>query len=378
MPNNALIYFIKAPIPGTVKTRLAKSIGEEKATAFYRYCVEKLLATKAPPLCDVFVAYDGVSEESPFATKNLFLQSKGDLGERMAHAFLHVFSLGYESVILVGSDIPDVDEAILEESMTLLSTSDALLSPTLDGGYYLIGFHECSFTCKAFEGIVYSQNDVFSKTLQHLMPLHVSTGKMLRDIDTIDDLKAYDKSFFTLPLISVIIPVYNENETLLETITSLRHNAKDADFEIILIDTPERTTIDAFPFLHVRTATAKQGRAQQMNEGALMAQGDILLFLHADTRVPKHWDEIIKNGGKVGAFRLGIDSPRTIYRIIETLVSFRTRITTIPYGDQGHFFESSFFRELGGYARIPLMEDVELMQRIKKEEKKYTYLKRRS
>ena len=99
------------------------------------------------------------------------------------------------------------------------------------------------------------------------------------------------------------------------------------------------------------------------------AKGDRLLFLHADTSVPKHWDELVKNGGKVGAFRLGIDSPKRIFRAIETLVHFRTSMTKIPYGDQGHFFETPFFRQLGAYAQIPLMEDIDIMKRAKQIEK---------
>lgn len=375
MHANALIYFIKAPIAGKVKTRLAKSIGDEKATAFYRYCVEKLLALKAPLACDIFIAYDDMNEAIPLPSCHLFLQTKGDLGQRMGDAFAHVFSLGYQRVILAGSDIPQIDEAILENSFELLSNSDALLSPTMDGGYYLIGFHAATFTCKAFEGIIYSQNDVFDKTLTQLKPLHVGQGKMLRDIDTIDDLKIYNKNFFLFPHISVIIPVYNENEILLTTIDTLYQNAKEHDFEIIVVDTSERTTIDAFPLLHVRTGICREkGRAHQMNEGALLAQGDKLLFLHADTRVPKYWDELVKNGGKVGAFQLGIDSPKRIFRAIEALVHFRTNITKIPYGDQGHFFETSLFRQLGGYATVPLMEDIEIMKRLKQKGEKITLL----
>ncbi|MBV5278048.1 MAG: TIGR04283 family arsenosugar biosynthesis glycosyltransferase [Campylobacteraceae bacterium] len=381
MHPNALIYFIKAPIQGKVKTRLAKSIGDEEATTFYLHCVEKLLRLKAPPKCDIFIAYDDVDEKISLPTclenTNLFYQTKGDLGVRMCEAFAHVFALDYENVILVGSDIPDIDETILKESLDLLSTSDALLSPTFDGGYYLIGFHAKTFTCKAFENIVYSQNDVFEKTLVQLKPLHVSHGQRLRDIDTIDDLKAYDTNFFPFPSISVIIPVYHEDETLLKTIDTLFQNAKENDFEIIVVDTSEKTTIDAFPLLHVRTGIAPKGRANQMNEGALMAKGDRLLFLHADTRVPKHWDELVKKGGKVGAFKLGIDSPKRIFRVIETLANERTLRTHIPYGDQGQFFQTSFFRELGGYAPIPLMEDIDIMKRIKQRGEKINLLEER-
>lgn len=378
MHPNALIYFIKAPLLGKVKTRLAKSIGDEKALAFYLHCVEKLLSLKAPPKCDIFIAYDTLDVETLptfLSDKNLFLQTKGDLGQRMSDAFSHVFNLGYQSVILFGSDIPQIDEDILKESFLLLSSSDALLSPTLDGGYYGVGFHTKTFTCKVFENIVYSQNDVFSKTLERLKPLHVRHGKMLQDIDTIDDLKAYDKTFFTLPHISVIIPVYFEDKTLLKTIDTLMLNSKENDFEVIVIDTPQRTTIDKLNLLHVRTGIApKRGRAHQMNEGALMAKGDILLFLHADTLVPKHWDELLKKGGIVGAFGLSIATSNLVLKCIEKMANLRTSLTCIPYGDQAQFFEALFFRQLGGYAPIPLMEDIEIMKRVKAKGEKITLL----
>lgn len=114
-----------------------------------------------------------------------------------------------------------------------------------------------------------------------------------------------------------------------------------------------------------------------MNEGALMAQGDILLFLHADTQLPKEWDTLIEKTlhvNNAGAFSLGIDSPKRIFRIIESLVHFRTSWTKIPYGDQAHFFTSSFFKMLGCYTLIPLMEDIDIMKRVREKGEKMTLL----
>ncbi len=378
---SALIYFIKAPVLGKVKTRLAKSIGEESARLFYEQLVERLLSRK-PENCDIFIAYDtcGVTCKRPTYLENhtLFLQAQGDLGHKMSEAFKHVFSLGYSQALLVGSDIPDVDEAILEEAFALLCDSDAVLSPTFDGGYYLIGFHATTFTCKAFEGIIYGTSSVFEQTKEHLRPLHVKHGKRLRDIDTLEDIKAYSPQVLPkLPHISVIIPVYHEEETLLQTVESLRQNASQNDIEIIVVDTHELTTINRLHVKGIRTGMAPKGRASQMNEGALMAQGDILVFLHADTRLPKAWDSLVEEAlhvNKAGAFSLGIDDTHFAFRFIETMANIRTKLTHIPYGDQAHFFQASFFKELGGYAKIPLMEDVELMKRIKKQGEPITLL----
>jgi len=374
MPKNALIYFIKAPLLGKVKTRLAKSIGDEMACMVYEQCVKKLLANK-PQNGDIFIAYDqGDTQcELPPYLENysLFLQSKGDLGHKMYEAFAHVFSLGYTQAMLVGSDIPEINEHILEEAFFLLHSSDAVLSPTFDGGYYLIGFHANTLKKEAFEEMAYSTSSVFKETKKRLFPLHVKHGKRLRDIDTLEDIKACAPHMLPkLPHISVIIPVYHEDETLLRTIETLRQNAMHNDFEMIIIDTLALTTINRLHVKDIRTGSAPQRRASQMNEGARMAQGDILVFLHADTLLPNAWDARIEEAlhvKKAGAFSLGIDDMHCALRFIETMANIRTKLTHIPYGDQAHFFQASFFKAIGGYAKIPLMEDVEMMKRIKKQ-----------
>ncbi|MDD3343758.1 MAG: TIGR04283 family arsenosugar biosynthesis glycosyltransferase, partial [Sulfurospirillaceae bacterium] len=208
---------------------------------------------------------------------------------------------------------------------------------------------------------------------------HITHGKRLGDIDTIDDVKEYAPHLLPkLPLISIIIPVYYEDEMLIHTIDTLRDNATHNDFEIIIIDTHALTTINRLPIEDVRTGVASKGRASQMNEGARMAQSNILVFLHADTMLPKAWDTLIEEAlhkHQAGAFSLGINDTRYVFRFIETLANIRTKITRIPYGDQAHFFTASFFRELESYMEIPLMEDVEIMSRIKKQGKQIALLK---
>jgi len=114
-----------------------------------------------------------------------------------------------------------------------------------------------------------------------------------------------------------------------------------------------------------------KGRGRQQNRGAGAAHGGVLLFVHADTILPCRAFERI---GEVmadtscagGAFDLAIDSPRPAFRVIERVASLRSRATKIPYGDQAIFLRASRFRMLGGFREIPLMEDVELMQRVKR------------
>ena len=113
------------------------------------------------------------------------------------------------------------------------------------------------------------------------------------------------------------------------------------------------------------------GRGKQMNEGASIASGSILLFLHADTALPPDALKLIaaamqKTTYVAGAFDLGIKSERSVFRVIEFAASLRSRITRIPFGDQAVFIRKEYFDVIGGFKEIPIMEDVEIMQGIKK------------
>jgi rSAM/selenodomain-associated transferase 2 len=109
-----------------------------------------------------------------------------------------------------------------------------------------------------------------------------------------------------------------------------------------------------------------------MNHGAALAAGNILIFLHADTRLPTDAMAFIDTAMRdesymAGAFDLAIDSERPIFRLIEKAASLRSRLTRIPYGDQAVFMRKTVFKKLGGFRNIPIMEDVEIMRRIKKQ-----------
>ncbi|WP_263831738.1 TIGR04283 family arsenosugar biosynthesis glycosyltransferase [Sulfurospirillum oryzae] len=393
MRQNALILFMKAPRFGHVKTRLAKHLGDENACTLYRLMCEQLLSHIPPHDVDVVVAYnDDLYTPLPAYLEGqaLFYQSGNGLGERMKNAFEALFAQGYKSVILVGSDIPEVDETVLEEAFTLLAKSDALLSPTVDGGYYCIGFHQNTFCQEAFEGITYSTHDVYANTLLKMPHLRVAKGTVLQDIDTLEDLRAFTCKAFTTPLahfaqsilntlprISVIIPVFYEDETLLHTLAHLKAMAHAQNYEIIVVDTYDKTTVERLALKDVHVVLSPKGRALQMNEGARKARGEMLLFLHADTFVPHYWDKCIEEALHVnhaGAFSLGIDDAHIAFSFLERMANLRTSFTQIPYGDQAHFFKTSLFKELEGYAKIPLMEDVEMMNRLKKRGEKIALL----
>lgn len=177
--------------------------------------------------------------------------------------------------------------------------------------------------------------------------------------------------------ISIIIPVFHEETRINEAINRLKNMPREETVEIIVVDgSAKGETIKS-----IRNGSASapvialisgKGRGKQMNEGALAARGDILLFLHVDTELPRDAFERIclamKEGNFVGgAFNLGIGGRGLAFRIIEQAASLRSRLTRIPYGDQAIFFRHDYFLRIGGYKELPIMEDVEIMGRVKRQ-----------
>lgn len=168
--------------------------------------------------------------------------------------------------------------------------------------------------------------------------------------------------------ISVIIPTLNEQETIEKTLESIGNSEGT---EVIVSDggSTDKTVDLCQRYAHV--INSRPGRGSQMNTGASAASGDVLLFLHADTILPENWRDSVLSAMSDentagGAFSLSIDSDRRSHRIIAATANVRTRITGIPYGDQGIFVRRSVFERVGGFKDIPIMEDVDLMRRLKK------------
>jgi rSAM/selenodomain-associated transferase 2 len=171
---------------------------------------------------------------------------------------------------------------------------------------------------------------------------------------------------------SIILPVLNEPSIINQTIEHIYRLGYGVDLEVIVVDgDTEGGTVYRIKDERVIKVTSPKGRGRQMNKGASLATGDILLFLHTDTELPENAFRIIsavidRKQYVGGAFDLGIKSGRFIFRLIEKMVYIRTRITGKPYGDQAIFMKRNFFAGINGYQEIPIMEDVELMGRIKK------------
>jgi len=175
-----------------------------------------------------------------------------------------------------------------------------------------------------------------------------------------------------MPDISIIIPVYQEETIICETLDTLKKLDGCASAEIIVVDGDAAyRTIRAIRSYPVKTLAAPKGRSRQMNAGAAIARGAVLLFLHADSRLPRDALSRIRRvvftqNTDAGAFELAIDASGPAFRVIERMASWRSRLTRIPYGDQAIFIKRAVYKDLGGYHPIPIMEDINLMQRIKK------------
>lgn len=174
------------------------------------------------------------------------------------------------------------------------------------------------------------------------------------------------------PDFSVIIPVLHEQEDLPICLARLRQQEGIHRCEIIVADgDPEGSTLNLIQDPNIIKITSPPGRAVQMNAGAEIAKGDALVFLHADTQLPDRafvsMAQALADPAIVGgAFALDIASERMILKWIARHASLRSRINRIPYGDQAIFLRKSVFDQIGRYKPLPIMEDVELMRRIKK------------
>jgi|Deesub1362A_J573_1020465.scaffolds.fasta_scaffold17907_2 rSAM/selenodomain-associated transferase 2 len=169
--------------------------------------------------------------------------------------------------------------------------------------------------------------------------------------------------------VSIVVPVLNEEKTIEKTLSSI--NRYD-EVELIVVDggSIDRTLEIARDYTDI-VVVSQKGRATQMNLGARYATGDILLFLHADCILPDNAFSLIRSTMEMdsvsaGAFDIYLDHPSFIYRVIEFGANMRSRITSIIYGDQAMFLKRGLFNSMGGFKEIPLMEDVEISQRLKR------------
>jgi rSAM/selenodomain-associated transferase 2 len=172
------------------------------------------------------------------------------------------------------------------------------------------------------------------------------------------------------PHLSIAVPVLNEAGLIVAALDRLQP-VRERGAEVIVVDggSGDGTAELAEP-LASRIVRSPKGRAVQMNAGARAATGEILLFLHADTRLPEEADRMLAaafaEGAVWGRFDVRLSGFHPLLRIVETLMNWRSRLSGIATGDQAMFVRREVFERVGGFPEIPLMEDIALSKTLKR------------
>ena len=192
MNKKALIIFTRNPELGKCKTRLAKGIGNQNALDIYKYLLQHTANISQKVNADIYVFYSENINSDDLWDNNFFikkLQSGNDLGERMQNAFEEVFNYNHEKAIIIGSDLLDLNENIVEDAFKKLDNHDISIGPAEDGGYYLLGMKQSH--SEVFKIKNWGTDTVYNQTLSKLNNKSVYVLKTLNDIDNVEDLKPY-------------------------------------------------------------------------------------------------------------------------------------------------------------------------------------------
>jgi rSAM/selenodomain-associated transferase 2/rSAM/selenodomain-associated transferase 1 len=381
-----LIIFTRYPLPGKAKNRLIPALGPEAAANLQRQMTQHTLIQVEALIqawqgsVEVWFAGSSLDVETDRQLMQAWLgqqwlyqpQPQGDLGERLSQVNRAAFADGMQRVVTIGTDCPGIDTARIQLAFQLLHTHDVVLGPATDGGYYLIGLRK--FVPDFFENIAWSTDAVLPQTVEIAQRLGFTVAYLdvLTDVDRPEDLVAWeavqnaasvDKN---TPQLSIIIPTLNEAHSIQRLLKSLQ----DDRIEVIVVDGGSHDrTVELATAMPVTVLQTMAGRAIQMNTGAQIARGDILLFLHADTRLPPKFVSLVMQTlaqpeTVAGAFDLQIDSRQMGVRWIEQGVKWRSHGLQLPYGDQAIFLKAETFRAVGGFPELPIMEDFELIRRL--------------
>ena len=362
-----LIVFTRCPRPGNTKTRLIPALGPLRAAELQRRMTERTVRTARrwaeAGRREVEVRYAGGSRRAMRRWLGpgvrIAPQARGDLGRRMRMALHEAFDRGCRRSIVIGTDAPDVDTALLDEAASRLRDHDVVLGPSSDGGYWLIGMTRLH---PLFDGVPWSTDAVLPTTLARAesLGLRVHLLPELDDVDRPDDL-ARVGAFFDpeRPVVSVIVPARNEADTIEPAIESARADG----IEIVVVDgQSDDGTLERVATMGITGISSEPGRARQQNLGAAKARADVLLFLHADTLLPAGYtadvfDALMDRSAVGGAFLWRTPGEGPYMRLAQSMVRARSLYAREPWGDQGLFVRREDFEAVGGFPDVPIAED---------------------
>jgi hypothetical protein len=372
-----LILFTRYPEPGRTKTRLIPALGAEGAAALQRRMSEAIVshmarfAAQSPVHLEIRYA-DGTQQavEAWLSSDIPCLdQGEGDLGARLHRAFTQAFAQGAKKVVVIGADCPGLTPPLFARAFAALDNQDLVLGPAVDGGYYLVGLNRPAPAL--FSEIPWGSGEVLAATLKQAQSLNLSLHLLepLADVDRPEDLFNCPAALPGSYDISIIIPALNEAECLGQTVAGL---IGQPGVEVIVADGGSRDrTVPLATAAGAKVILAPPGRGSQQNAGARAAQGRVLLFLHADTRLPDGFatqirDALGRPGIAAGAFRFAVDATGWRFRLLEYCTNWRAACFGLPYGDQALFLPAARFQAMGGFREIALLEDLELVHRLRK------------
>jgi len=374
-----LAVFARFPEPGRAKTRLIPALGPEGAAQLHAEMVrhtfrriDELDAVRRASIEVWFAGGDAERFEADFGERSYRPQPEGDLGARMAHAFDAMLA-GARAVVIIGTDCPAITARIVSDAFDALRDHDLVLGPATDGGYYLIGLRRPE--PELFDQMPWGTSHVLAETVARAerLSLVVHLLPSLDDVDEPSDLAVWEAARSggdgatraTQSGLSVVIPTLNEAARIGPSIRAVLRPG----VEVIVADGGSTDgTREMASASGARVIDAPPGRGPQLNAGAAHAGEPFLLFLHADTLLPPDYTDAVRRvlmdpGVAVGAFRLRVDRPGLLMRLVETGIRIRCALFRMPYGDQALFLRAESFRRLGGFAEISLMEDVDLVRR---------------
>jgi rSAM/selenodomain-associated transferase 2/rSAM/selenodomain-associated transferase 1 len=385
MAEPAVLVMAKAPVPGEVKTRLEPLLGAAGCARLQRELTAAAVEFgRAVAPGATYLAIAGNSSVGVPDGVELLGQRGGELGERLRNAVADVFDRHDGPLVVIGSDCPQLGEAHAEAALGALADDyGAAIVPAVDGGYCMLALARPAPELLRLPADAWGGPHVLDLTLATARAHDIEIAILApeRDLDTPDDARAaradarvpepVRAALLADPLVSVVVPVLDEETALPELLDRL--GALPGRMEVVVVDGGSSDgTVEAangHPTAPLVCQTSA-GRARQMNHGASAASGDVLLFLHADTRVPDDAYERVVTALRDprvqgGNFELSFDGADRFSRALGRWYAAQRR-AGIYYGDSALFVRREVFDHLGGFRPLPIMEDYDFVRRLEK------------
>lgn len=383
----ALIIFTRIPVQGKTKTRMMPHFSPRQCAALHACFLMDIRKQCEACGADIFVSYAAESgkmerlRELLGEEKQYLPQAGENLGGRMLDAFQKVLEKGYDSCVLIGTDVPELRERCLRKAFWQLQERDVVFGRTEDGGYYLVGMKQPQPLVFGLDA--YGHSRVLKETLDRMSEAGLTAGftDTLSDMDTPEDLRGFYRRMRLDPelaagktgrfvtkirKISIIIPVYNERKTI-EAMQRQLFPLRDR-CEILFVDGGSTDGTRELIWPEYRVISSEKGRACQMNTGAVNSTGDILFFLHCDSELPENpLGEIrrVLSGHRAGCFGIAFHSKNFFMFTCRVISNHRVKDRKVMFGDQGIFIDRDLFFQAGMFPELPIMEDYQFSLTLK-------------